>query len=104
MSQSSGSQFSGAKLSTQNYGSWSMTFMDFLASQAEGDRLLACLTEGVGDSAAARTRDRRVLGLLRNACTVAQGKKSQMLQVWNIMFLHIHLGHSASFRAHHYPT
>jgi gag-polypeptide of LTR copia-type len=70
MSQSSGSQFSGAKLSTQNYGSWSMTFMDFLASQAEGDRLLACLTEGVGDSAAARTRDRRVLGLLRNACTV----------------------------------
>jgi hypothetical protein len=58
-------------LTTSNYGSWSMSFEEFLASLPEGDRLLACLEEELGDNptAAVRTRDRGVLGLLRNACS-----------------------------------
>lgn len=40
----------------------------------------------------------------KNLFSISQGKKSQMVQAWNIMFLHIHLGHSAPSMAHHYPT
>lgn len=70
MSQAS---FPGSKLTTSNFGSWSRSFEDFLASLAEGDRLLACLEEELPEAAdaATRARDRRVLGLLRNACTTA---------------------------------
>jgi hypothetical protein len=49
-----------------------MSFEDFLASMPEGDRLLAGLEEELGENptAAVRTRDRRALGLLRNACSL----------------------------------
>ena len=67
------SSFPGPKLTTSNYGSWHRSFEDFLASLAERDGLLVCLEEELPEAAAAATRasDRRVLGLLRNACTSA---------------------------------
>ena len=63
--------FVGEKLKTLNYLSWRREFEDFLSACADGAQLLECLEEDLaeGASAAKRARDRKVLALIRNACS-----------------------------------
>jgi hypothetical protein len=65
------SQFGGTKLTLSIYPSWQTAFTDYLASITDGTTLLQCLDEPLADdaSAAARSRDRKVLGLMRNVCS-----------------------------------
>jgi hypothetical protein len=42
--------------------------------------------------------------LAPESTSAPQGKMSQMVQAWNIMFLHIKLGHSARLMEHHCPN
>ena len=71
MASGAASQFTSQKLTLTNYPSWQTAFTDILASQADGPALLACLEEPLTAdvTVAARTRDRKALGLIRNACS-----------------------------------
>ena len=71
MSASAAQSFGGSKLTMVNYPSWQVAFMNYLASLPDGTALLNCLEELLDEQAsvAAQMRDRKVLGLMRNACT-----------------------------------
>ena len=63
--------FSGEKLKTLNYLLWSKEFEDFLSACGDGVALFECLGESPGESASAakKARDRKVLALIRSACS-----------------------------------
>ena len=63
--------FSGERLKTLNYLSWRKEFEDFLSACADGSLLLECLyaVPAEGANASKKARDRKVLALIRNACS-----------------------------------